>query len=120
MPPYQPSADWQYEIPTTGSKRLPPAARYVESLTHQGYGFEAAIADLVDNSIDAGARNVVVSFLRDDDRLAGLLVVDDGCGMNDEALDTAMTVGGREGYAASALGHFGAGLKAASSRTPIR
>lgn len=114
MPPYQPSADWQYEIPTTGSKRLPPAARYVESLTHQGYGFEAAIADLIDNSIDAGARNVVVSFLRDDDRLAGLLVVDDGCGMNDEALDTAMTVGGREGYAASALGHFGAGLKAAS------
>lgn len=25
MPPYQPSADRQYEIPTTGSKRLPPA-----------------------------------------------------------------------------------------------
>ncbi|WP_461715708.1 ATP-binding protein, partial [Streptomyces sp. DSM 41036] len=73
MPPYQPSTDWQYEVPTTGSKRLPPAARYVESLTHQGYGFEAAVADLVDNSIDAGARNVVISFLRDDQRLVGLL-----------------------------------------------
>ncbi len=23
MAPYQPSADWQYEIPTAGSKRLP-------------------------------------------------------------------------------------------------
>ncbi|MCL7381389.1 ATP-binding protein [Streptomyces sp. 35G-GA-8] len=114
MMAYTPSADWQFEIPTSGSKRLPPAARYVESLTHQGYGFEAAIADLVDNSIDAGARNVVVSFLRDSDRLVSLLVIDDGHGMNDEALDTAMTVGGREGYAATALGHFGAGLKAAS------
>ncbi|MGW1225210.1 ATP-binding protein [Streptomyces sp. NPDC002530] len=114
MPPYQPSADWQFEVPTTGSKKLPPAARYVESLTHQGYGFEAAIADLVDNSIDAGARNVVVSFLRDEDRLVSLLVIDDGHGMNDEALDTAMTVGGRQGYADHALGHFGAGLKAAS------
>lgn len=114
MPPYQPSADWQFEVPTTGSKRLPPAARYVESLTHQGYGFEAAIADLVDNSIDAGAHNVVVSFLRDEDRLVSLLVIDDGRGMDDDALDTAMTVGGRQGYDDDALGHFGAGLKAAS------
>ncbi|MEV4329581.1 ATP-binding protein [Streptomyces sp. NPDC049597] len=112
--PYSPSADWQFEVPTQGSKRLPPAARYVDSLTHQGYGFEAAIADLIDNSIDAGARNVVVSFLRDDDRLVSLLVIDDGRGMDDEALDVAMTVGGRESYANDALGHFGAGLKAAS------
>ncbi|MHC3819290.1 ATP-binding protein [Streptomyces sp. DT9] len=114
MPPYQHSVDWQFEVPTTGTKRLPPAARYVESLTHQGYGFEAAIADLVDNSIDASARNVVISFLRDDDRLVSLLVIDDGYGMGDDALDTAMTVGGREEYDETALGHFGSGLKAAS------
>ncbi|MEU4121282.1 ATP-binding protein [Streptomyces virginiae] len=112
--PYSPSGDWQFDIPTLGSKQLPPAARYVESLAHQGYGFEAAIADLVDNSIDAGARNVVVSFLRDGDRLVSLLVIDDGRGMDDAALDVAMIVGGREGYADGALGHFGAGLKAAS------
>ncbi|MER6999855.1 ATP-binding protein [Streptomyces sp. NPDC000410] len=112
--PYTPSADWQFDVPTQGSKRLPPAARYVESLTHQGYGFEAAIADLIDNSIDAGAHNVVVSFLRDADRLVSLLVIDDGTGMDETALDVAMTVGGREGYSDNALGHFGAGLKAAS------
>ncbi|MGW1024066.1 ATP-binding protein [Streptomyces sp. NPDC002577] len=114
MSPYAPSADWQYDVPTSGSKRLPPAARYVESLSHQGYGFEAAIADLVDNSIDAGAHKVVVSFLRDDDRLVSLLVIDDGSGMDEAALDVAMTVGGQKEYADSALGHFGAGLKAAS------
>ncbi|MFJ2892678.1 ATP-binding protein [Streptomyces sp. NPDC087305] len=120
MTPYEPSSDWQFDVPTSGSKRLPPAARSFESLAHQGYGFEAAVADLIDNSIDATARNVVVSFLRDTgggggrDRLVGLLVVDDGEGMDEAGLDTAMTVGGREKYAAGALGHFGAGLKAAS------
>jgi hypothetical protein len=120
MPPYEPSSDWQFDVPTSGSKRLPPAARSFESLAHQGYSFEAAIADLIDNSIDAGAHNVVVSFLRDTgshgdrDRLVGLLVIDDGDGMDDKDLDTAMTVGGRKTYAAGALGHFGAGLKAAS------
>ncbi|MFJ6519111.1 ATP-binding protein [Streptomyces filamentosus] len=112
--PYESVSDWQFDVPTSGSKRLPPAARYVESLTHQGYGFEAAIADLIDNSIDASAKNVVVSFLRDDDQLVSLLVVDDGCGMHDEALDVAMTVGGQREYSDEALGHFGAGLKAAS------
>lgn len=118
--PFQPTADWQFDVPTDGSKRLPPAARSFESLSHQGYSFEAAIADLIDNSIDAGAANVVVSFLRDTgehggrDRLVGLLVIDDGRGMDDEDLDTAMTVGGREEYEVGALGHFGAGLKAAS------
>ncbi|GHA70581.1 ATP-binding protein [Streptomyces termitum] len=111
---YESGSEWQFDVPTSGSKRLPPAARYVESLTHQGYSFEAAIADLVDNSIDAGAKNVVVSFLRDGGRLVSLLVIDDGQGMDDDALDIAMTVGGQQKYTDSALGHFGAGLKAAS------
>ncbi|MFE2039501.1 ATP-binding protein, partial [Streptomyces sp. NPDC059477] len=114
------SSEWQFEVPTDGSKRLPPTSRSFASLAHQGYGFEAAIADLIDNSIDARARNIVVSFVRDTgerggrDRLVALLVVDDGHGMDEAGLDTAMTVGGREEYAVDALGHFGAGLKAAS------
>lgn len=111
---YERSAAWQYEVPTSGSKQLPPAARYVQSLSHQGYGFEAAIADLIDNSIDAGATKVVVSFLRDDDRLVSLLIVDNGWGMDETGLDVAMTVGGRTDYDSASLGHFGAGLKAAS------
>ncbi|MEU6158255.1 ATP-binding protein [Streptomyces sp. NPDC047130] len=111
---YRPSDDWQYDVPTSGSKRLPPAPRSVESLSHQGYSFEAAIADLIDNSIDAGATKVVISFLRDGDRLVSLLIIDDGRGMDEAGLDVAMTVGGQSEYAPDALGHFGAGLKAAS------
>lgn len=106
--------DWQFDVPTTGTKHLPPDSRYMEALSSQGYGFETAIADLVDNSIDAGARDVVIHFLRDEDRLVSLLVIDDGKGMTEEELDVAMTVGGRRGYDPQSLGMFGTGLKSAS------
>ncbi|MER7520968.1 ATP-binding protein [Streptomyces sp. NPDC126499] len=108
------TTDWQFEVPTSGSKHLPPDARYMEALSSQGYGFEAAVADLVDNSIDAGAKDVVIHFLRDGDRLVSLLIVDDGKGMDETELDVAMTVGGRRDYDARALGMFGTGLKSAS------
>ncbi|MBB5933758.1 ATP-binding protein [Streptomyces zagrosensis] len=107
-------SDWHFEVPTTGSKRLPPDPRYMEALSSQGYGFEVAIADLIDNSIDAGAKDVVVHVLRNGDELVSLLVVDDGRGMDEEALDVAMTVGGRRDYGDKSLGIFGTGLKAAS------
>jgi hypothetical protein len=108
------TSDWQFDVPTTGSKHLPPDSRYMEALSSQGYGFEVAVTDLVDNSVDAGARDVVIHFLRDGDELVSLLIVDDGTGMSDEELDVAMTVGGRRNYDPKALGMFGTGLKSAS------
>ncbi|WP_406008705.1 ATP-binding protein [Streptomyces sp. NBC_00637] len=107
-------SEWQFEVPTAGSKLLPPDGRYMEALSSQGYGFEVAIADLVDNSIDAGAENVLIHFLRDGEQLVSLVVVDDGKGMGEEDLDVAMTVGGRRGYDEKSLGMFGTGLKSAS------
>lgn len=107
-------ASWQYDVPTNGSTRLPPDAGYAKALTNQGYGFEAAIADLVDNSIDSGAESVVVHFLRDSERIVSLLVLDNGHGMDDQELDDAMTVGRRREYGGQALGMYGTGLKAAS------
>ncbi|WP_297611360.1 ATP-binding protein [Nocardia sp.] len=106
--------EWKFDVPTVGTKHLPPDPRYMEALTSQGYGFEAAVADLVDNSIDAGAKDVVIHFLRDGDRLVSLLIVDDGCGMAEDELDVAMTIGGRRDYQHGALGMFGTGLKSAS------
>ena len=106
--------EWKFDVPTTGTIKLPPDSRYMNALTSQGYGFEAAIADLVDNSIDAGANDVVIHFLRDADQLASLLVIDDGCGMDEAELDVAMTVGARQGYRSGSLGMFGTGLKSAS------
>ncbi len=78
------------------------------------HSFESAVADVVDNSLDAGAARVLIRFVRDGDRLLGLCIVDDGKGMDEATIDRAMTVGGRRDYEPGNLGHFGMGLKAAS------
>jgi hypothetical protein len=105
---------WYYDVPTTGSNRLPPDAGYAKALTNQGYGFEVAVADLVDNSLDADAEAVVVHFLRNAQRIVSLLVLDNGRGMDAVGLDSAMTVGRRRDYGDRSLGMYGTGLKAAS------
>ncbi|MER5383860.1 ATP-binding protein [Streptomyces sp. NPDC002688] len=105
---------WQFEVPTAGSRHLPPSPEFLKGIASQGYSFEVAIADLVDNSLDAEAKDVVIHFLRDGDRLTNLLVVDDGQGMTERGLDRAMTVGSRREYSHRALGMFGTGLKSAS------
>lgn len=73
-----------------------------------------ALADLVDNSIDAGASHVRIRFLQHGDRLSGLLVIDDGGGMDARTIDAAMVHARRRDYDVADLGHFGLGLKAAS------
>lgn len=73
-----------------------------------------ALADLVDNSLDAGARHILVRFIRDGTRIVGLRIIDDGKGMSDETIDAAMIFGTKREYLADDLGHFGVGMKAAS------
>ena len=93
--------------------RLKPDAGLVKGLgTH--YSLESAIADLVDNCLDAGATKVAIRLLTDNDRLVQVEVIDNGRGMDAAAADNAMTLGHRRVYAANDLGHFGIGMKAAS------
>jgi hypothetical protein len=101
------------EVPTTGSIQLLPDPRSLEALG-RNHTLEAALAELVDNSIDAGARHALIRFVRSGDRLVRLLVVDDGAGMDHERIDVAMTVGGSRAYEDAEIGRFGLGLKAAS------
>ena len=96
-----------------GRKALPPDPRIADGLG-RNHSFESAIADLIDNSLDAGARNVLVRFFREQGKPAGVFIVDDGRGMDSAEIDVAMTLGGRRSYQTSDLGHFGLGLKAAS------
>lgn len=100
-------------VPTTGSIQLMPDPRSLDALG-RNHTLEAALAELVDNSIDAGSRHVLIRFVRDGDHLTRLLVVDDGVGMTDERIDVAMTVGGARAYDDDEIGRFGLGLKAAS------
>lgn len=96
-----------------GRIQLLPDAGLVKSLG-ANHTLESAIADLIDNSIDAGAKHVVVRLLTRDDRLVQVEVVDDGLGMDDAQADAAMTLGQQREYDSADLGNFGIGLKAAS------
>jgi hypothetical protein len=95
------------------SELITPSVNLLESMRSVGYSTEAAVADLIDNSITAKARHIVV----DADVVDGkfLAVLDDGRGMTGEvareALRLAGSVGDRED---SDLGRFGLGLKTAS------
>lgn len=92
---------------------LPSARKLMASLRDIGYDLPSAVADLVDNSIDAGAENVEVTFGEDGAR-SWIRIADDGMGMGTAELDEAMRYGSDRSYSNSALGHFGLGLKTAS------
>ncbi|MBM0224345.1 ATP-binding protein [Micromonospora sp. ATA51] len=104
---------WRQDVPVLGSVELPPDPHALDALG-RNHSLETALADLVDNSVDAGASNVLIRFIQHHARLIGLYVVDDGRGMTPGSIDTALTLGGRRDYRATDLGRFGVGLKAAS------
>lgn len=97
-----------------GYKVLEANPEIVDALSNIGYSMEAAIADLVDNSIDAKADAVLIRFLRSDSRLLNLLVIDNGRGMTESVIDGAMTFGEKRRYGRDDLGMYGMGLKSAS------
>jgi len=81
-----------------------------------GYTLETALADVVDNSVAAGAGRIAVDFHWDGPR-SRIVVTDDGAGMTDEALREALRPGTQGPFAprsARDLGRFGLGLKTAS------
>lgn len=94
----------------------PRASALVESLRGVGYSTQTAVADLVDNSISAGARSVRVQFAFDGPA-STITLLDDGRGMTERELRHAMTLGARsplEARDVADLGRFGLGLKTAS------
>lgn len=92
----------------------PDAGRLITALRQIGYSLEQAIADLVDNSINAGSSTVLIRFLHDGESIKAVAVVDDGDGMNEAELHNAMRFGSRESSVTGTLGKFGMGLKLAS------
>ncbi len=88
----------------------------VESLRDIGYSLQTAVADVIDNSLTAGARKIELhAETHAEDPAIGIL--DDGTGMTRAELLEAMRPGSRsplEERTATDLGRFGLGLKTAS------
>src|SRR5690348_3705591 len=72
----------------------PRASAMIESLRAFGYSLEAAVADLIDNSISASASNVWLSFKWEGED-STVAIQDDGDGMSDAELKEAMRPGTR-------------------------
>ena len=89
----------------------------IESMRNVGYSMETAVADIIDNSIAASAKQV--NILHDcGPHGPSLAIIDDGCGMSGNELIEAMRAGGNRGPLAERgeadMGRFGLGLKTAS------
>lgn len=94
----------------------PKASAMMEALRGLGYSTATALADVVDNSVSAGASEARLRFEWDghDSRIS---ILDDGHGMTDPELEAAMTLGTinpLDQRAPTDLGRFGLGLKTAS------
>lgn len=92
----------------------PNAGKLISSLRHLSYTNYSAIADLVDNSLDAEAGNVYI-HVRQRDKEPEIIIADDGHGMDSVILGEAIKLGSQvEKSEDSDLGKFGMGLCTAS------
>lgn len=94
---------------------LAPDPHLLESMRAVGYTVETAIADLIDNSIAAGASKIHVLSTASGPPRVGIL--DDGSGMTRESALDAMRLASQSPSTTRAgedLGRFGLGLKTAS------
>ena len=95
---------------------LPPqAARTIEGLRDTGYEPSDALEDIIDNSIAAGATEVLVRVWMDPTGEPLVTVADNGHGMDEAGLINAMTYGSAARQDQASLGKFGLGLKTAST-----
>jgi hypothetical protein len=93
----------------------PDAPSLLESMRCIGYSLESALADIIDNSISARARNVAIEFRPEPQPYIAIL--DDGRGMTSLELESAMRLGSTNPNAVRDkydLGRYGLGLKTAS------
>jgi Histidine kinase-, DNA gyrase B-, and HSP90-like ATPase len=92
---------------------IPSARRLIGSLRDLGYDFVHAVADLIDNSVAAGASRVAID-LKWSGPESWVRIADNGSGMSGTEITEAMRFGSERDYEIDDLGKFGLGLKTAS------
>lgn len=94
----------------------PYASSMIETFRAIGYNLETAVADVIDNSISAFAKNIYFNSEWNGGE-STITILDDGCGMNNDELIQAMRPGAKnplDERNEKDLGRFGLGLKTAS------
>jgi hypothetical protein len=93
----------------------PDADRLIHGLRDTGYSFNTAAADIVDNSIAAGATQISLDIVLENTGKRYVFFGDNGHGMNEDDLLDALRYGAPKRIDEKSLGKFGLGLKTASS-----
>lgn len=83
-------------------------------LARAGHSLPSAVADLVDNSLSHGAREISITFPNPNVGGRWMCIRDDGTGMTPSGLRDAMKIGHQRAYDDGDLGKFGYGLKGAA------
>jgi len=100
---------------SVSQSRMPPDPEgTAQFMSRIGYSLEEALSDIIDNSIDANAKAVLVRFVCGQDRISQIIIADDGDGMLPDELRAAMQYGVRQKHKKKNLGKYGIGLKAAA------
>lgn len=100
---------------SSNSIPLLPGVELLESMRSVGYSFDAAVADIIDNSITANSTSVRIQA--DITNGKYVYILDNGCGMDENAALEALRLAGTATKArndSADLGRFGLGLKTSS------
>ena len=95
------------------ARALPPAAGLSEGLAKLSYNFEQAIAELIDNSLTAGATKIKVEINLRITKKVYVCIIDNGCGISREDLPSAITYGSTLRKPGPSLSIYGFGMKTA-------
>lgn len=90
--------------------------RFIQATRDAGYkGTPSALAELVDNALQAGATRISIDIITTPDKQLEVGIMDNGCGMDRRALRQALRFGGSSRFNdRSSLGRYGMGLPNAS------
>jgi hypothetical protein len=103
------------EVTDNDLTNLPDPSRLIYGLRDTGYDFYTAAADIIDNSIAAGAKNINVQIDLETDGRKFVYFGDDGHGLDPAGVFDALRYGAARRANLKSLGKFGLGLKTASS-----
>ena len=101
-------------LSTVKEVHAPHGGELASTLTHVDYQLDGALAELIDNSVDAKAKDVLIRILRVGQYPASILVIDNGSGIKKQDFKSAMTFAQRRKYEEEDTGMFGVGMKSSS------
>ncbi|MGK0555777.1 ATP-binding protein [Bordetella bronchiseptica] len=102
------------QVDITNDDVAPDPLGLFKILARAGHSLPSAVADLVDNSLSHGAREINITFPNPNENGRWMCIRDDGTGMTPAGLRDAMRIGHQREYGNADLGKFGYGLKGAA------